>query len=91
MPTRRQKLIEMLEKGEWSVQGLANEFCTTVKDILKDFEHIPYSIRPKKLGQNPAYCRNCGFSFKERSRHKTPSKCPKCRSEDIQPALFKIV
>ena len=39
---------------------------------------------------DPATCKGCGFQFRERSRIKTPSKCPRCRGERIMPATFFI-
>ncbi|MBU90294.1 transcriptional regulator [Candidatus Woesearchaeota archaeon] len=88
--TRREKIIEILIKEEKSAQQLANDFKVELFEILKDLEHIKYSIRPKKLLQKPAQCKKCGFKFKERSKIKKPSKCPKCKSEWIMAPLFRV-
>ena len=88
--TRRQEIIEMLEMGEWSLEHLANHFKTTLKEIILDFNHIPKSIRPRRLKITPAYCKKCGFLFRDRTRINRPSKCPDCKSEWIESAKYKI-
>ena len=88
--TRRQEIIQMLEMGEWSLERLANYFRTTLKDLLLDFEHIPKSIRPRKLKITPACCNKCGYLFRDRTRINRPSKCPMCKSEWIEPAKYRI-
>ena len=80
----------MLKKSEYTAQELANYFAVEMKWILEDLQHLARSIKPKKIKVKPAYCKNCGFRFKERSRLKSPSKCPKCRKEWIQPAILHI-
>jgi predicted Zn-ribbon and HTH transcriptional regulator len=88
--TRRQEIIRLLEEGPWSLQHLANHFRTTVKDILLDFNHIPKSIAPRKLGVKPAFCESCGFVFKDRMKLSVPSKCPRCKSEGIVPQQYSL-
>jgi len=88
--TRRQEIIEILEKGEKSAQELANQFKVELSEILEDLNHIKYSVKPKKLAMKPAQCRKCGFKFEERSKLKKPGKCPKCRSEWIMAARLRI-
>lgn len=82
--TRREEIIGLLEKGPISPYNIANKFGTTLKEILEDIKHVKLSIKPKQLKMVPAYCKKCGFVFKERSRIKTPTKCPKCRGEWIE-------
>lgn len=88
--TRREEIIALLSKGELSAQQISNQFKVELKEILEDLGHIKISIRPKKLISKPAFCKYCSFIFKERSKVKKPSKCPKCKSEWIQPQLFSI-
>lgn len=88
--TRRKDIEDILSKNRISLQEIANMFRVELKEILEDIEHIKKSIRPKKLVMFPAQCRNCGFIFKERTKIKTPSKCPRCKHERIQASLFTI-
>ena len=90
MTKRREEIIRILEDEEKSAQDLANSYETTLQDILEDLEHIRLSIKPRQLRMDPPLCRKCGFIFKERSRVKSPSRCPRCKSEWIQAPLFKI-
>lgn len=85
--TRREEIIEILSKEEKSAQDLANEFKVELFEILEDLKHIKYS---RKLLQRPAQCKKCSFIFKERSKVKKPSKCPRCKSEWIMAPLFKV-
>lgn len=88
--TRREQIIGLLEKGEMSAQQLANYFRVELREILDDLDHVAKSITPRKLDSRPAYCKNCGFVFKERNKIKKPSKCPECRCERIEARLFRI-
>ena len=88
--TRRQEIIEILSKEEKTAQELANFFQLELKFILEDLEHIKKSIIPRRLLMKPAFCKACGFVFKERSKISKPSKCPRCKKEGIQAALFRI-
>jgi len=87
---KRQQIIEILQENKQTAQQLANYFQTTLKEILKDLEHIGKSIKPKKLKIDPAYCKSCKFVFRERSRVSKPSKCPRCKSEWIEAQMFGI-
>ncbi|MHA1506580.1 MAG: transcriptional regulator [Candidatus Asgardarchaeia archaeon] len=63
-----------------------------VKSVREDLKHIIKSLKRKKdkyeILIKPAFCRKCGFSF---GRDKfSPSKCPRCKSEWIEPARIKI-
>jgi predicted Zn-ribbon and HTH transcriptional regulator len=88
--TRREQIVEILNKEEKSAQDLANYFRIEMFEILIDLKHIEYSIKPKKLVMRPAQCKKCAFIFKERSRVKKPSKCPSCKGEWILAARFRI-
>lgn len=91
MSTRRQQIEDMFMEREVSAQQIANLFRVEMSEILEDMEHIILSRREEyKLKTNPAYCKNCGFIFRERSKIKAPSKCPRCRKEWIQEPLFRL-
>ena len=77
----------MLKDGPISAQEIANQYKTTLADILEDIDHIRIS---NKIKIDPAVCLVCGFVFKERSKIKTPSKCPGCRGERVQACRMSI-
>lgn len=91
MATRRQQIMEMLSKEPISVQHLANHFRVEMREISEDMEHIRHTLKGKAdLIVQPAQCRQCGYIFRERSRLKKPSRCPRCKHERIMPPLFSL-
>lgn len=91
MMTRRERMMEMMRQGPISMQHLANFFRVEMRELSDDMEHIRRSVKGEaELIIDPAACKGCGFQFRERSRIKTPSKCPRCRGERILPATFFI-
>ncbi len=84
MATRRQRIIERLEKGPVSPFHLANKLGIPMKEFFEDLSHVRATIKPRAVKMIPAYCRHCGFVFRERSRLKTPTRCPKCKGEWIE-------
>ncbi len=90
--TRRQRLTEELKKGWISIRALSIMYKFPEKVISNDIEHIKKSISHRgKLMFKPAECINCGFVFKEREKIKSPSRCPKCKSERIKESIFMLV
>ncbi|MBW2995135.1 transcriptional regulator [Candidatus Woesearchaeota archaeon] len=89
--TRRTEIIEMLKKEAISAQELCTIYKVILSDIEEDLQHIAKTVKPEfELSMYPAVCKNCGFIFKERSKIRKPSKCPKCKSESIDFPKFKI-
>jgi hypothetical protein len=89
--TRREEIFEMLKNEAVSAQELASYFRCTLKEIEDDLQHIAKSVRPAfELRMYPAVCRSCGFVFRERTKIRKPSRCPKCKSESIDFPKFRI-
>ncbi len=89
--TRREEIIKQLRVKALSVEDISVIFGAYAKDILEDLQHIAKSVRPReKLVMQPAQCKKCGYVFTKRSKVQTPSKCPQCKGDWIQPPLFKI-
>lgn len=88
--TRRKEIIEILKKEPKSAQELANYYRIEMFEIIDDLEHIKKTVKPQNFKIYPAQCMYCGFVFKERSKIKSPTKCPKCRNERIQAMKFRI-
>ena len=61
------------------------------KIIYDELKHVAKSV--KRMGLTlyiqPAYCKKCGYVFKD-AKIKKPSKCPKCKSQWIEPPRFII-
>jgi len=94
MPTRRERIISLLEERDYSPSELARALDLrgkgSVKVILEDLRAIQKIVKRegKVLLIKPAECRNCGFVF--RPEIKVPSRCPRCKSEWIEEPRFKI-
>jgi predicted Zn-ribbon and HTH transcriptional regulator len=95
MPTRRETIVELLERTEYPLS--AEEICERL-DIKKrsivyeDLDHIAKSVKRenKELLIRPAICGKCQFTFKVGKTTKAPSKCPKCKSQWILSPAFII-
>lgn len=89
--TRREEIAELLKGQPMTVKQLAEYFGTTFLEIVEDLEHVKQSVKPPfKFSFEPAQCRTCGFLFKGREKLRRPSRCPKCKAEDITEARFVI-
>jgi len=87
--TRRQDIIQLLATQRYSAQQLTSHFAAEMGEVVEDLQHIGRSIYPNLKRTHPE-CKHCGFVFKERSKLKTPSKCPECKGQSIVPSLFYI-
>jgi predicted Zn-ribbon and HTH transcriptional regulator len=92
--TLRQRIVELLERGEWGFEELRRELEAPVRLLEEDLRHVERSLRrgSTRLVVEPARCLSCGFVFRERAaRHfHAPGRCPRCRSERIADPRFHI-
>lgn len=82
MPTRRERMIALLEGTEYTPRALAGVMRMRVQDALDHLEHVRQSV-DGRLQVRAAYCKSCGFEFDTRDKLSTPSRCPECRAERI--------
>jgi len=90
--TRREQLAEALLDHQATASELADELDTAVSTVYQDLKHVARSMRYKQDTQflvAPPECSNCGFSNYDDPVN-YPSRCPECRSEAIEEAVFKI-
>ncbi len=89
----RQSLVAALERGPSSLRELSQAVGLPEKEIAEHLPHIERSA--KRAGQRfviePARCHRCAFTFEERTRAKTPSRCPACKNERVAPPRFSLV
>ncbi|MBS3757907.1 MAG: transcriptional regulator [Desulfobacterales bacterium] len=92
MGTIREDITELLLQRELDAREISGEIGVSEKDVVAHLDHISRSLsrRGLKLVVTPARCFSCGYTFKDRSRPKKPGRCPKCRSEHIDPPRFSI-
>ena len=90
--TRREQLAEALTAKQATASELAAELDSSVSTIYQDLKHVARSMRYKddvEFLVAPPECTNCGFSNYDDPVN-YPSRCPECRSESIEEAVFKI-
>lgn len=90
--TLRQSILQCLEKGPLTARELSARVRIREKDVVPHLEHLEKSVRRSKrrLVIEPAECLQCGFRFEGRRRFKKPGACPRCRSERIEPPVFRL-
>ena len=90
--TIRQKIISVLKESALTAKDISGEVSVSEKDVYEHLSHIQKSVHKKggNLIVSPAKCRKCGFLFRKREKLRKPGKCPICRSESIEEALFSI-
>ena len=92
MQTRRQSLMEMLREGPATVKDLSRRLRVHVKVVLEDLEHVRRSLSGgERLELTPAECLGCGYVFADRKKIETPSRCPRCKKENVSPPEVFIV
>ena len=90
--TVRKEMIDVLQERKMSLRELAVHFRSTPKEITDGLLHVAKSIQPEmELRMEIPLCRTCGFLYKDRTKITRPSRCPKCKKEDITEPKFWIV
>jgi len=83
------KIIDLLKQNKYTINELAKLLNISEKQVVNYIEKIILISKKKnwKVIIYPARCKKCGYIFKE---NLFPSKCPKCKSEWIEKAIFEI-
>ncbi len=89
MSTLRKRIAEALEGDFLDLREISKLFGIKEREALDHLIHIEKSHH-RDFTVEPAFCQECGFSFKKRTRLSTPGRCPLCKSEHIAPPRFKI-
>ncbi len=87
--TVRQKIIQLLLIKPHEAQGISRILGVSQRSVESHLEHVMRSVGNRFEIVLPE-CRDCGFRFRGRDRVTKPSKCPKCKEEDISPPYFSI-
>ncbi|AAY79449.1 transcriptional regulator [Sulfolobus acidocaldarius] len=92
--TTREKIVLLLKYSQepltakqiMKILGIKKE-----KEVYENLYHIAKSLKRKnvKLFVYLPKCNNCGYVFNIEKPRK-PSKCPECKSENIEPPKFTI-
>jgi predicted Zn-ribbon and HTH transcriptional regulator len=92
--TVRQRLMRWLARSEYSFEDLRTALEIPARELEEELRHVEKSARGQGLRlrvREPA-CRDCGFAFPGRTRKHfhPPSRCPKCKSQRIEPPSFRV-
>jgi transcriptional regulator len=92
MSTIREQIISLLGEEACDARLISQSLSISEKTVYDHLPHIIQSLsaQGKKLKTTPARCISCGFEFKDRKRPNRPSRCPKCKSERIDPPKFRV-
>lgn len=90
--TVRQKIIELLRIRPWDAGGLSRALGITQRAVEVHLKHVAKTVegRGERFVIGAARCRDCEFEFTDRTRTTKPSRCPKCKSEQLAPPVFEI-
>ncbi|MEM0203038.1 MAG: transcriptional regulator [Archaeoglobaceae archaeon] len=88
---RLEAIIDLLEEKPMTAREIISALDLDPRMEKEVYETLKRASRVlkrkgKKLLVSPAVCRKCGFEFESIN----PSKCPKCKSEWIEPAKFFV-
>ena len=93
--TRRQRIMELLEKYSLDFEALRKELGLPRKALEEELAHLEKTVKARgdTLKIEPAICMACGYAFKTRRDRKfhAPKRCPECKEERVAPPSFTIV
>ncbi|WP_330630594.1 transcriptional regulator [Halocatena halophila] len=89
--TTRQQIAAHLRTTPSQPGTLATEFDIRSSDALSHVEHLARSLRPtdEQLLVAPPECQACGFDRFD-DLINLPSRCPQCKSENVDEPVFTI-
>ena len=91
--TARQRIIELLAGTRLSSHQLAQRLSIPERQVEEHLPHVVKTIardRTRRFVVQPSVCPDCGFLFRERTKLTRPSRCPRCRRENISPPRYGI-
>ncbi len=95
--TRRKEIIKLLSDIDEpiSAKEIAQDLglrAKEVRTVYNHLDHVAKSVRSngKRLLMVPPRCKECGYVFNNMKRARQPHRCPRCKSERIEPPRFII-
>lgn len=90
--TVRDRIREALELRPHTALEISQSVSIAQADVAGHLEHLARSLPHQGLvlEVEPARCVACELTFEGRKRFSKPSRCPRCRSERIQPPRFSV-
>lgn len=90
--TVRDQIREALEGRPQTSLQISQAVGIPQGEVAGHLEHLARSLphQGQVLEVDPARCVACGYEFEDRRRFGRPSRCPKCKSERIDPPRFSV-
>ena len=65
------------------------------KEVYEHLRHLAKTLRRRHGGRAVLYmipprCKDCGYVFRDLREPRRPSRCPRCRSQRIEPPRFYV-
>jgi predicted Zn-ribbon and HTH transcriptional regulator len=93
--TVRESLRRVLREADAPLSALEISGLVGIaqREVGEHLEHLrrTQANRDERLEVVAARCLKCSFEFEAREKLGRPSRCPKCKSERIDPPRFRIV
>jgi hypothetical protein len=89
--TTRQQIADALRAEQATASALATDLAVPRSAVYDHLRHVARSLdgTDEQFLVAPPECSDCGFSDYDDPVN-YPSRCPQCRSESIEEAVFKI-
>ena len=89
--TTRQRIADVLRQGPETASDLSKAVGVPTSAVYGHLRHVARSLddADEEFLVAPPECGNCGFSGFDDPLNR-PSRCPECRSENIEEAVFTI-
>jgi predicted Zn-ribbon and HTH transcriptional regulator len=87
--TLRQTMAVMLNEHKMSLRDICAALDLQPSEALSHITHLKKSLK-KEFKIEPAWCRGCGFRFKQRTRLDTPGRCPQCKGQRVEGPWFSV-
>jgi predicted Zn-ribbon and HTH transcriptional regulator len=90
--TVREALRRVLLEGPKTARELSARVGVSERDVVGHLEHLVRSVKQSgdRFEVEQAACLDCGFVFKDRARFTRPSRCPRCKSQQLSTPRFAI-
>lgn len=88
--TTRERLADRLRDSPATASTLSRELGVPTTTVYDHVRHVARSVSgEERLLVAPPTCADCGFDDFD-DLVNDPSRCPACRSENVEEAVFKI-
>ncbi len=91
--TARQRIVELLTGTRLSSHQLAHMLGLPERQVEDHLTHVVKSLardHSRRFVLEPSTCPDCHFVFRERTKLTRPSRCPRCRGEQITAPRYGI-